>query len=530
MQNWTFKTAAALTALCLVAACSGGGGGSSISPPPPPPPPPPSSGGYTLGLLGILDGNSGSGQEIGRGIAVDSSGAIYVTGGTSSTNFPVTNGAYDTSLATGGSQLGSEGALDVFVAKFSPQGNLVWSTYLGGPNYDRAYAIQVDSAGDVYVAGRAGPGFPTTAGVVQPNFGGDNNRNSAYGAQDGFVTKLAGDGGSLIWSTYFGGASRGFIRDLDIDAQGRAHVGFIAYSNHPHITNDAARTTRLGVADAGYAVISANGQTVQYATYLGGTTVLPPSGNLPTLTPSVRVRSNGGTYVSYMDNANDVPVTANAYQSSVKGHFDMVVTKFTPQRTVEWTTYLGGSSIDETETHGLAIDANDRPIIAGNTRSKDFPTTQGAYQTSPGSSNNNIADGFISILSADGRSLYASTYFGGNQDDQIEGLSVLPDGTVIATGATFSSFLPTTGSAYQTYNAGGRDGLLAQFSANLSSVPYATYIGGTGDDTLNDVDVNAQGIIGFAGAAGSTPFPTVNSNDMTVDGSRGAMYGRLDTN
>lgn len=477
----------------------------------------------------MLDGNSGTGQEISRGVAVDASGAVYVTGGTSSTNFPVTNGAYDTTLATGGTSLGSEGALDAFVAKFNAQGTLLWSTYLGGPNYDRAYAIQVDSAGDVYVAGRAGAGFPTTAGVVQPNFGGDNNRNSAYGAQDGFVTKLAGNGGSLIWSTYFGGSSRGFIRDLDIDAQGRAHVGFIAYGSHPHITNDAHRSNRLGVADAGYAVISANGQNVEYATYLGGSTVLPPSGNLPTLTPSVRVRSNGGTYVAYMDNANNVPVTANAYQGSVAGHFDMVVTKFTPQRTVEWTTYLGGSGLDETETHGLAVDASDRPIISGNTRSKNFPTTPGGFQTVPGTSNSNIADGFISILSANGQSLFASTYFGGNQNDQIEGISVLSDGTIIATGATSSSFLPTSGGSYQTFNAGNRDGLLARFSADLSSVIYATYIGGTGDDTLNDVDVNSQGIIGFAGGAGSSPFPTVNSNDMSVDGSKGAMYARFDT-
>ncbi len=480
--------------------------------------------------MGILDGTSGSSQEIGRGVAVDSSGAVYITGGTSSANFPVTSGAYDTNLATGGSELGSEGASDVFVAKFSPNGQLAWSTYIGGPNYDRSYAIAVDSAGDVYVAGRAGPGFPTTSGALQTAFGGDNNRNSAYGAQDGFVAKLAADGGSLIWSTYFGGSGRGFIRDLDIDPQGRAHIGFNSYANNPHITSDAHRSTRRGVVDAGYAVISANGQSVEYATYLGGTTGRSANNSLPTLTPSVRVRANGGTYFSYLDNADDVQTTANVFQPSRRGNFDMVVSKFSPQRTIEWTTYVGGSAYDEVETHGLTIDANDRPVIGGNTRSKDFPVTNGAYRATPGTNSGSDSDGFVSILSADGTSLFASTFLASTGSEQVEGMATMSDGTILVSGATNASLLPTDANSYQTFNAGNRDGIVVQFNADLSDIVYSTYIGGTGDDSINDIYVGPQDTIGIAGGAGSSPFPTVNSNDMNVDGSKGAIFGRFTTN
>ena len=139
-------------------------------------------------------------------------------------------------------------------------------------------------------------------------------------------------------------------------------------------------------------MISANGQSVEYATYLGGTTSRFPNNSLPTLTPSVRVRANGGVYFSYLDNGSDVQTTANAFQPAIAGDFDMVVTKFSPQRTIEWTTYVGGSAYDEVETHGLTIDANDRPVIGGITVSKDFPVTSGAYRTTPGTNNGGDSD------------------------------------------------------------------------------------------------------------------------------------------
>ena len=122
-------------------------------------------------------------------IVSDASGSIYVTGSTSSVNFPVTAEAYDTSLG---------GGRDAFVAKFDSDGTLTWSTLLGGPNDDRGYAVKVDQTGNVYVAGGAGVDYPTTAGALQSAFAGDINPDPAFGAQDGFITKLSPNGSQIV--------------------------------------------------------------------------------------------------------------------------------------------------------------------------------------------------------------------------------------------------------------------------------------------------------------------------------------------
>jgi hypothetical protein len=95
----------------------------------------------------------GSDWEHARDVVVDKSGNIYVVGGTASPDFPTTPGAYSRQLQIGGSQ--EFGACDIFVVKFAPHGALLWSTLIGGPNYDRGYGVEVDEQGYVYVAGRA---------------------------------------------------------------------------------------------------------------------------------------------------------------------------------------------------------------------------------------------------------------------------------------------------------------------------------------------------------------------------------------
>jgi hypothetical protein len=159
----------------------------------------------------------GSNWEHARDVAADAQGNIYVVGGTASTDFPTTPGAYQRALRTGGSQ--DFGPCDVFVAKFSPGGALIWSTYIGGPNYDRAYGVEVDSQGYVYVAGRADPGFPVK-NAFQPDF--DGVDNGSYGMQNAFVLKLAPDGSALVWSSYVGVST--LCRDLAIDPNGDVYV------------------------------------------------------------------------------------------------------------------------------------------------------------------------------------------------------------------------------------------------------------------------------------------------------------------
>src|SRR5437867_4193639 len=149
-----------------------------------------------------------------RDVAVDPQGDVYAAGGT--------RGA---GLATraGGFQRAFPGNSDAFVMKFSPVGGLLWTTYLGGSAYDRAYAVEIAPDGDVVVAGRAGAGFPVTAGAFQTAFRGGSLPNGAYGPQDGFVCRLTPIG-QRRWCSYFGTPDYNVIRDVAVDANGDIYV------------------------------------------------------------------------------------------------------------------------------------------------------------------------------------------------------------------------------------------------------------------------------------------------------------------
>ena len=168
----------------------------------------------------------GSNWEHARDIYTDDAGFTYVVGGTGSSNF-IGAGSYSGSnIYNAGLPNtvadGVFGGADVFVTKLGPTGQVLWSKFMGGQNYDRAYAVEVDTSGDVYVSGRAGTGFPTTAGL-QTIFQGTSSPSS-YGSQNGFVTKLNADG-QLQWSTYLGTGE--LVRDLAVDGNGSLYVPLV---------------------------------------------------------------------------------------------------------------------------------------------------------------------------------------------------------------------------------------------------------------------------------------------------------------
>ncbi len=458
----------------------------------------------------------GSSDDSVRDVCVDAAGFIYVTGGTKSSDFPTTPGAYDRTLNTAGSLVH-----DVFVTKLSPTGSIVWSTLLGGPNYDRAYAIEVDQAGFVYVGGRAGAGFPTTSGVLQPNFAGDVDPNAKYGAQDGFVSKLSPDGSSLVWSTYFGDDDRAFIRDFDIDSQGFVYVALTALTRtNPHVTAGAFQTSPGGSRDGVVAKLSADAKQVVWASYLGG------SGN-DVGTPSIRVDAAGQPYVLGYTNSTNIPTTAGAYDTTFNGAGDVFLAKFSANGTqLLFGTYIGGSGVEFTETHGLALDAAGNAYVAATTKSTNFPTTIGAFQrtyggvgvSGAGSGTNYSGDGFIVKISANGSTLLAGTYLGGRYGDGIEGVSVLPDGRLFVAGATYSDDFPITNDAYQGNGGTKGDFFGALLAGDLSSVDYVTYLGGSNVDYGRSATTDDNGNVYVVGHTTSTNWPRLNAGQATFGG------------
>ena len=324
----------------------------------------------------------GSLGDQGFGIAVDSAGAAYVTGGTNSTDFPTTAGAFDTSAT--GSFIG-----DAFVTKLNAAGSgLAYSTYLAGAG---SSGIAVDSAGAAYVSGVANStDFPTTAGAFDTSF----NGGSFPG--DAFVTKLNPAGTGLAYSTYLGGSlgDRGF--GIAVDSAGAAYVTGGTNSTDFPTTAGAFDTSANGGGDAFVTKLNAAGSGLAYSTYLGGSSGDQGRGCQATVngtTCGIAVDSAGAAYVSGDTNSTDFPTTAGAFDTSANGGGDAFVTKLNAAGSgLAYSTYLGGSMTDAGA--GIAIDSTGAAYVTGFTGSTDFPTTAGAFDTSA----NGGTEAFVSKL------------------------------------------------------------------------------------------------------------------------------------
>lgn len=466
-----------------------------------------------------------SGEDTIRDVATDLQGNIIITGGTASANFPATAGSFDTSF---------NGVHDVFVAKLDPSGAIIWVTLIGGPEYDRAYAIEVDALGFVYVAGRAGQGFPTSPGCLQPSFAGDVVPNSIYKQQDGFITKLSPDGDRIIWSTYFGSDGRDFVRDLAVDGAGNVYIGVSDVSrSHPHVTSGAFQTSLNGPSDGIVARLSSDGKSVLYASYFGGS---GDDGG----TPSIRVHTDGSLYYLTHSRSGDAPVSANAIQPrpSAVDNTDLMLARVSPDgSSLLFSTYFGGNGNDFTETHGLAIDQAGNAYIAITTTSTDLPATAGAFQGSyagrgtsgKGSGTNYAGDVFVAKVSPNGTKLLAGTYVGGRHGEGAEGIAVDSQGSVYFSGATYSDDFPVTPHGYQTAMGGDADLFAVKLSTDLQQMIYGSYLGGGLLDYGRAATVDAVGNIYVAGMSKSSHWPTLGAAQASYGGDWDGVLAKFTT-
>ncbi|MBI2864483.1 MAG: SBBP repeat-containing protein [Chloroflexi bacterium] len=376
----------------------------------------------------------GSDNDYGYAIAVDTSGAAYVTGETGSSNFPVTTGAYDASF-NGGNIFPS----DAFVVKLNASGtHLAYATFLGGSDNDYGYAIAVDTSGAAYVTGETGSShdFPVTSGAYQ----------TSCGFSSAFVVKLNTSGSDLAYATCLGGADKGI--GIAVDASGAGYVtGETGSSNFP-VTAGAYDTSfngPLGGNDAFVAKVNATGASLAYATFLGGSSFDYGIG--------VAVDTSGAAYVTGKTISSDFPVTTGAYDTSSNGGYDAFVVKLDATGAkLDYATFLGGSGFDY--GYGIALDTSGAAYITGATKSRDFPATTGAYDTSHNGGSYGL-DAFVAKLNATGTDLTYATFLGGSDDDYGGiGIAVDTSGSAYVTGATDSYDFPVTSGAYDTSFSG----------------------------------------------------------------------------
>ncbi len=420
----------------------------------------------------------GSKSDFVRTFALGPGGILYLTGGTSSTDFPTTAGAYKTATTEH----------DFFVTKLSAAGDaLLYSTYFGAGGIQTAH-IAVDAAGDIYLAGVTSRfrGFPITADAfqkTQPTFVGTNFLSS----DSGFVSKLHPGGGGasdLVYSSYLGGNGGEYGGWIKVGPGGFVYVaGVTASTDFPTTadavqpapsTTDAAARNAAGLSDVflvkmDLRIPGAGG--LVYSTYLGG------AGN-ETSEGMVLDRA-GNVYLAGRTTSGDFPTTRNALQPSPAGAADAYVAKLNLSRAGKagliYSTYLGGSADDS--GGDIAVDAAGNAYVTGDTRSTNLPVTVGAFQPSIGGISDVFnapgGDAFVAKLNAAGTALVYFSYLGGSGGDGAGGIALDPKGNAYITGYTFSNNFPLSANALQATHGGSFDAYVARVD-NPSSFAAAT--------------------------------------------------------
>jgi hypothetical protein len=427
----------------------------------------------------------GSVADFGAGIAVDKEGYAYVTGLTRSADFPTTANAFQPGF--------NSGIEDVFVTKLNREGSaVVYSTYLGGSFFDRAFGIAVDKNGNAYITGTtASSDFPTTMNAFQANLAGDI---------DVFVTTLNRDGSALVYSTYLGGTRDERGLSIAVDEDRHAYVTGDTFSSDFPVTAGAFQSAYSNGGDSFVTKLNRSGSGVVYSTYLGG-----DSGDLA---ESIAVDENGHAYVGGGTASSEFPTTPGAFQPTFAGARDGFVTKLNRSGSgLVYSTYLGGDSEDT--ALDIVLDRKGAVYVAGYSRSLDFPTTPDAFQpTFGGPEDPEIrSDAFVTKLNRHGSALAYSTYVGGNDQDVADGIAVDEAGRTYITGVTASPNFPTV-DAVQPAHGGNFDAFVTKLSRKGSALVYSTYLGGSDADFGQRITVDQRGNAYVIGFTDSLDFPT----------------------
>jgi hypothetical protein len=379
-------------------------------------------------------------DDYNRFLALDGSGNVYVTGYTTSGNYPTTPGAYDESHTVGGA---------VFVSKLdSNLGTLLASTFIEGADSDGGTNLALDDSGNLYVTGwTAGAGFPTTGGAY------DTIHN---GAADVFVSKLDSNLSTLLASTFIGGVNYDTGYSLALDDSGNVYVTGWTASGFPTTGGAYDTSYNGGTYDVIISKLDGNLSTLLASTYIGG------SGQDEGV--SLTLDGSGNVYVTGYATSG-FPTTGGAYDTSYNGGtYDGFVSKLDSSlSTLVASTFIGGGGDDG--GNFLTLDGSGNVYVAGFAAS-GFPTTAGSYEE-----NYNLgSDGYVSRLDSNLSTLLASTFLAGNNNDALNSLALDGSGNVYVTGKSGYSDYPTTPGSYDTSpNPLNNDVVVSKLDKNLLS-------------------------------------------------------------
>lgn len=329
----------------------------------------------------------GSGSDLIQSMVLDDSNYVYITGQTSSSDFPVTTGAYQTTYGGASNTFGWYNTGDAFLTKMKPDGTgLVFSTFVGGVYDDVAYQVALSPSKDIYIVGKTNStNFPTTDGSNIFN-------SSLSGSSDGFICKFNPTGTALGYSQMMGGSDEDWFEGVYVNARSEAYVAGISRSNNFYTTNKAYQKTSKGGAEAVIVKMNPGGQNVIYSTYLGGSgDELYYSGFI--YNSNIRIAANvrEEAIICGITRSTDYPVTADALMltnpsASSASYWNTAATitklDFTGSKLL-YGTYYGGSSFEVPGANKLKrISCFTNILYGGFTASSDYPTTPGVFKPS----------------------------------------------------------------------------------------------------------------------------------------------------
>lgn len=437
----------------------------------------------------------GSGSDVAYGVATAGFSEAYVVGATMSTDFPLTPGAIDPSAA----------GQDAFVVRVNFNGSaLLGATYFGGSGADAAHDVAVGADGTIYVCGdTASSDFPTTSGAFDVSYGGGG---------DGFVLRLAPGFNGLYFSTFLGGSGVDALRGIELSPSGAVVVAG---------SSDGAFPTTLGVfqaapaggADAVFAALTSAGNAVVLGGRCGGSGA--DRANALALDPTT-----GDLLLAGETGSANWPTTAGAWIVAPPGPSG-TTDGFAAQvsfdgATLLWSTFVGGAADDA--AYGIATDGFGATFVGGRTFSTNFPTTSGAFDTVF----DGASDGFVAVLDLFGGGM-ASTFVGGGADDGVTDVAADLSGGPQLAGFSDSADFPVTFDGFQPTPAGGKDGFFAKVDAFASTVDYATFLGGAGDDVAQALVTDPKGGTFVVGGVQSDFPATSGAFDQTAGGAGDAF-------
>jgi hypothetical protein len=442
--------------------------------------------------LGYSTYVGGHGDDSGNALAVDSSGDVFVAGGTKSSDFPYSGTPFQSVL---------KGTENAFVFELNPAGAaLTASTFLGGAGSDFANGIAIHTSGVYVVGSTSSADFPVLSGYQTTLAG-------PAGSSNGFVTKLNSTlSAPLIYSTYLGGGSGDCASAVAV-LSGQAYVTGATQNASFPFTTGAFQTNCTscgsGVYDAFVTVLNTAAigtNSLIYSTFLGG------SGTDEGL--GISVDSSGSAYIAGLTQSADFP-TQSPWQKALGGSTQTLtqnafVSKLNPAGSaLVYSTYLGGNSSDGASS--IALDANNNAYVTGQAGSSNFPVAQPTQATLGGGN-----DAFVSLFNASG-SLFFSTYLGGSQNENTNPNSIAPIGAIAVdtkgnayvTGNTLSADFPASAGAFQTTcvscsaSMPAPDAFVATYTVPTSAdfsvtatTPASVNAGSSGSSTVTLVSIN----------------------------------------